>query len=141
MPILPKSTNPHLSASTRRRPLAPPALDQAVQHLRAAAPDATIVLFGSRARGDAHAESDVDLLVVEPHVLDKLLADPDAPLEIFGFHAQQTAEKLLKAVLSHAGIGRSAHSPTRRVAGPGYRPWPRTTGGGAARSGLLTNLG
>jgi len=40
----------------------------------------------------------------DEYVLDKLLDDPDAPLEVFGFHAQQTAEKLLKAVLSHAGI-------------------------------------
>src|SRR3954453_14586701 len=27
-----------------------------------------VILFGSRARGDAHADSDVDLLVVFPHV-------------------------------------------------------------------------
>jgi hypothetical protein len=40
----------------------------------------------------------------DEYVLDKLLDDPDAPLEVFGFHAQQTAEKLLKAILSHAGI-------------------------------------
>ena len=30
-----------------------------------------IILFGSRARGDAGAESDVDLLVVFPEVADK----------------------------------------------------------------------
>jgi predicted nucleotidyltransferase len=48
--------------------IAPPALDRAVELLREAAPEATIVLFGSRARGDAHADSDVDLLVVEPRV-------------------------------------------------------------------------
>ncbi|MEI6083966.1 MAG: HEPN domain-containing protein [Verrucomicrobiota bacterium] len=40
----------------------------------------------------------------DEYVLDKLLDDPDAPLEVFGFHAQQTAEKLLKAILSHAGV-------------------------------------
>ena len=40
----------------------------------------------------------------EEYVLDKLLDDSDAPVEIFGFHAQQTAEKLLKAILCHAGI-------------------------------------
>jgi predicted nucleotidyltransferase len=27
-----------------------------------------VILFGSRARGDAHADSDIDLLVVLPHV-------------------------------------------------------------------------
>jgi HEPN domain-containing protein len=36
--------------------------------------------------------------------LDKLLDDPDAPTEILGLHAQQSAEKLLKAILCHAGI-------------------------------------
>lgn len=29
-----------------------------------------VVLFGSRARGEAHAGSDVDVLVIEPHVAD-----------------------------------------------------------------------
>jgi predicted nucleotidyltransferase len=29
-----------------------------------------VILFGSHARGDAHADSDVDLLVVFPHVED-----------------------------------------------------------------------
>jgi uncharacterized protein len=33
-----------------------------------------VILFGSRARGDAHAESDVDLLVVLPHVDNTRLA-------------------------------------------------------------------
>jgi HEPN domain-containing protein len=35
----------------------------------------------------------------DEYVLDKTLVDDDAPIEIYGFHAQQTAEKLLKAVL------------------------------------------
>ena len=33
-----------------------------------ARPQATIILFGSRARGDADSASDIDLLVVEPRV-------------------------------------------------------------------------
>lgn len=40
----------------------------------------------------------------DEYVLAKFLKDPNAPIEIFGFHAQQAAEKLLKAVLSHAAI-------------------------------------
>lgn len=40
----------------------------------------------------------------DEYVLDKLLDDTAAPVEVFGFHAQQAAEKLLKAILSHAGI-------------------------------------
>jgi hypothetical protein len=40
----------------------------------------------------------------DEYVLDRLLNDPSAPTEVYGFHAQQAAEKLLKAVLSHAGV-------------------------------------
>ena len=38
------------------------------ERLREAAPDATIILFGSHARGDAREASDLDFLVVEPVV-------------------------------------------------------------------------
>lgn len=39
-----------------------------VDVLRSARPDATIILFGSHARGDAGEHSDLDLLVVEVEV-------------------------------------------------------------------------
>jgi len=35
----------------------------------------------------------LDKAAQDEYVLDKLLADDDAPVEIFGFHAQQAAEK------------------------------------------------
>lgn len=35
--------------------------------------------------------------------LEKLTSDADVPDEVLGFHAQQAIEKLLKAVLAHAG--------------------------------------
>ena len=38
------------------------------ERLRQAAPDATIILFGSHARGDPREDSDLDFLVVEPRV-------------------------------------------------------------------------
>ena len=44
---------------------------QAVATLVAAANPERIVLFGSYARGDAHADSDLDLLVVENEVTDR----------------------------------------------------------------------
>ena len=37
-------------------------------------------------------------------VLEKWRQDPDIAGEIFGFHAHQTDEKMLKAVLAYQGI-------------------------------------
>ena len=44
---------------------------KAVELLRQAAPEATIIVFGSCARGDATEDSDLDVLVVEPEVTDQ----------------------------------------------------------------------
>src|SRR5579863_3908490 len=44
---------------------------QAVELLRRAAPDSTIIVFGSAARGETHKDSDLDVLVVEPEVSDR----------------------------------------------------------------------
>ncbi|HQY10347.1 MAG TPA: nucleotidyltransferase domain-containing protein [Burkholderiaceae bacterium] len=47
-------------------------ITQAVQRLaRAATRPATVIVFGSYARGDASEASDLDLLVVEPELPDK----------------------------------------------------------------------
>ncbi len=43
-------------------------ISQAVSLLRKAAPGATIIVFGSHARGQAAEHSDLDVLVVEPQV-------------------------------------------------------------------------
>jgi predicted nucleotidyltransferase len=44
---------------------------EAGRRLAAAAPDSRVILFGSHARGEANPHSDVDFLVVEPHVDDE----------------------------------------------------------------------
>jgi len=41
---------------------------EAGRRLAAAAPDAQVILFGSRARDEARPDSDLDLLVIEPEV-------------------------------------------------------------------------
>ena len=46
----------------------PEVVQQAAERLHTARPEATIILFGSQARGDARAGSDVDFLVVESQV-------------------------------------------------------------------------
>lgn len=61
-----------------------------------------IILFGSLARGEAHYDSDVDLLVVLPHVEDKramavaircALADMPPPLDIFPTDPEELERK------------------------------------------------
>ena len=41
-------------------------IEEAGRRLTTAAPNAEIILFGSRARGEARPDSDLDLLVIEP---------------------------------------------------------------------------
>ena len=40
----------------------------------------------------------------DEYVMNRLLEDQSAPDEAIGFHAQQTVEKMTKAVLAHRGI-------------------------------------
>lgn len=44
---------------------------RAVELLQKAAPGATVIVFGSWARGDAGEDSDLDVLVIEPEVFDQ----------------------------------------------------------------------
>ena len=50
-------------------------LEQVKQTVREIAPDADIILYGSRARGDAQAESDWDFLILLDGVVDDARTD------------------------------------------------------------------
>lgn len=45
------------------------------RRLAAAAPGARVILFGSRSRGEERANSDVDLVVIEPQKIEKPAAE------------------------------------------------------------------
>jgi predicted nucleotidyltransferase len=49
----------------------PRQIDEAIRTLAEAAAPERILLFGSYARGDATDDSDLDFLVIEPHVDDR----------------------------------------------------------------------
>lgn len=52
-----------------------PLIEEAGRRLAAAAPGAKVILFGSRARGEARPDSDLDLLVIEPDEVTKRRAE------------------------------------------------------------------
>ena len=93
-------------------------LSEAVQRVAAsAARPATVIVFGSYARGDADEGSDLDLLVIEPELTDK------------------AGEYLrLKEVIGRIGVGVdlllfSQHDFERRSQVPGTLPyWAKTEG-------------
>lgn len=56
---------------TESRTIGEKTIAEAVELLRQAAPGATIIVFGSAARGETTRNSDLDILVVEPTVTDQ----------------------------------------------------------------------
>ncbi|MEN6342911.1 MAG: nucleotidyltransferase domain-containing protein [Methanospirillum sp.] len=60
-----------MDALAREAPVPQEVLDPVVARIRSAGRPSRIILFGSRARGDADREADPDLLVVEPVLGDR----------------------------------------------------------------------
>lgn len=76
-------------------------IEEAGRRLQRAAPEARVLLFGSHARGDGDANSDLDFLVIEPQVADRAaesvrlrraLRGLLAPMDIIVVSEQQVEE-------------------------------------------------
>jgi predicted nucleotidyltransferase len=75
---------------------------EAASRLAAAAPDATVILFGSRARGEGRSDSDLDLLVIEPELksrraefvrLREALGDLGVPIDLVVLSAEYADQR------------------------------------------------
>ncbi len=75
---------------------------EAANRLAAAAPDAKVILFGSRARGEGRSNSDLDLLVIEPKLksrraefvrLREALGDLGVPIDLIVLSAEYADRK------------------------------------------------
>jgi predicted nucleotidyltransferase len=77
-------------------------IEEAGRRLAAAAPDATVIVFGSRARGKSRFDSDLDLLVIEPKLksrraefvrLREALGDLGVPIDLVVLSAEYAEER------------------------------------------------
>jgi len=99
-------------------------LSVVVARLSRAAPDARIILFGSRARGLAHERSDVDILVVEPVVgsrfdeeirLAREVNDLEVPVDVLVTSQamfEKWADEPCTVIYEIAHYGRVLHAPS-----------------------------
>lgn len=94
------------------------AFEEYIERLRGAYPRSTIVLFGSRARGDHLPYSDYDIALILPGPVDKLdeavrarsLKPPELPLDLVilepvDLEDPLVAKMLKDCILLHDGLG------------------------------------
>lgn len=67
-------------------------------------------------KASEHAQQLLLKAAEDEFTIDKLIDDPDAPTAVIGFHAQQVAEKILKAVLKARGVRFGRTHNLRRLA-------------------------
>lgn len=91
----------------------------AAERLHAARPKATIILFGSQARGDARPDSDVDFMVVLPEPPRStrqemvMLSDLLRPLRVWADVLVLSARRFREASAVPGTLAHSAHSVAR----------------------------
>ena len=77
-------------------------IEEAGRRLAEAAPNAKVVLFGSRARGEGRSNSDLDLLVIEPELksrraefvrLRQALGDLGVPIDLIVLSAEYADQR------------------------------------------------
>ena len=89
---------------------------EAGRRLAEAAPDATVILFGSRARGEGRPDSDLDLLVIEPDLksrrtefvrLREALGDIGVPVDLVVLSADYADQRArIRGTMVHEAMQR-----------------------------------
>jgi hypothetical protein len=92
---------------------------EAGRRLAAAAPDATVILFGSRARGEGRSDSDLDLLVIEPGLKAAARSSYDS-VKLSAISAFRSTLWFSAPNMQSRGLGFAGLWSTRRCSGAAF---------------------